>query len=63
MVGIWLQSELVKRQPAAFPLPLVPPFLPRQSIVIDGEMEFPLIVSAPVIIIFMPRNHHFWGSK
>lgn len=70
MVGIWLQSELVKRQSAAFPLPLVPPFLPRQSIVIDSEMEFPLIVSdheviisVPEIIIFMSEIIIFGGGK
>ena len=70
MFGIWLQSELVKRQPAAFPLPLVPPFLPRQSIVIDGEMEFPLIVSdqeviisVPEIIIFMSEIIIFGGQN
>ncbi len=56
--------------PQRFPSPLVPPFLPRQSIVIDGEMEFPLIVSdqeviisVPEIIIFMSEIIIFWGQN
>ena len=44
--------------------------MPRQSIVIDGEMEFPLIVSdqeviisVPEIIIFMSEIIIFGGQN